>query len=97
MGWVWVLIPLTFILLWPINEWIEFKKKQVKLGASTSDLEQRVDTQQQELLHALRRIENLESIVANEVFEDFEDQKHVIIGEPSDAERIERLSRRLRI
>ena len=48
MDW-WVLIPIAAILVGAFSEWLDFKKKQAKLGSSTKELENTVAEQQQAL------------------------------------------------
>ena len=75
-AWIWILIPLTAILMGGFKEWLKFKSKQDKLGTSTHELEGTV----RELLEALersekqraaltRRLENLETIVTSETWD----------------------------
>ena len=83
-SWIWVLIPLTAILMGGFKEWLKFKQKQDKLGASTDELEEEIrglektlherDERQQALE---RRIQNLETIVTSEAWDALVD------GEPS--------------
>jgi len=65
----WVLIPIAGILAGAWSEWLKFKEKQSKLGASAETLEasfetlsKKLDEQNQELV---RRIQNLEAIVTS--------------------------------
>ena len=111
-AWIWVLIPLAGILMGAFSEWLKFKEKQVKLGTSTSELEKTVVVQQQALEAAQHRIENLEAIVTNQVWDALHDealpeaerqralaQARIQLDppdEPSDADRVARIARRLR-
>ena len=110
--WIWVLIPLAGILMGGFSEWLKFKAKQAKLGTSTSELGQTVVLQQQALEMAQRRIENLEAIVTSQMWDAVHDetlpeaerqraltQARLHLDppdEPSDAERIARMARRLK-
>ena len=111
-AWIWVLIPIVAILVGGFSEWLKFKEKQAKLGTSTSELEQTVAAQQQAMEAAQRRIENLEAIVTSQVWDAVHDetlpeaerqralaQARLQLDppdEPSDAERVARLARRLK-
>lgn len=72
-SWIWVLIPLAGILLAGFIEWLTFKRKQDKLGMSTSELEAELQAlrktirEREEREKALeRRLQNLETIVTSE-------------------------------
>ena len=111
-AWIWVLIPIVAILVGGFSEWLKFKEKQAKLGTSTSELEQTVAAQQQAMEAAQRRIQNLEAIVTSQVWDAVHDdtlpeaerqrdlaQARLQLDppdEPSDAERVARLARRLK-
>lgn len=111
-AWIWVLIPIVAILVGGFSEWLKFKEKQAKLGTSTSELEKTVVTQQQALEAAQRRIENLEAIVTSQVWDVMHDetlpeaerqralaQARIQLDppdEPSDADRVAQIARRLR-
>ena len=111
MPW-WVLIPIVAILVGAFTEWLSFKEKQAKLGTSTSELEKTVAVQQQALEAAQRRIENLEAIVTSQVWDVMHDealpeaerQRAVAKArlqldppdEPSDADRVAQIARRLK-
>ena len=111
-AWVWVLIPIAGILLGAFSEWLKFKEKQAKLGTSTSALEQTVATQQQALEAAQRRIQNLEAIVTSQMWDAVHDetlpeaerqralaQARLDLDppdEPSAADRVAQIARRLR-
>lgn len=107
-AWIWVLIPLAGILLGAFSEWLKFKEKQAKLGLSTSELEKTVAAQAQALETAQRRLENLEAIVTSQVWDTLHDEappraarEGALVSlepppdEPSDAERVARIARRL--
>ena len=111
-AWIWVLIPIVAILVGAFSEWLKFKEKQAKLGTSTSELEKTVVGQQQALETAQRRIQNLEAIVTSQVWDVMHDdtlpeaerqralsQARIQLDppdEPSDADRVAQLARRLR-
>jgi hypothetical protein len=107
---LWVLIlPIIAILVGGFSEWLKFREKQVKLGASTKDLEHTVAEQQKALDTATRRIQNLEAIVTSQLWDDVHDetmpeveqrrartQALLPLDEPDDdAERVARMARRL--
>ena len=111
-AWIWVLIPIVAILVGAFSEWLKFKEKQAKLGTSTSELEKTVVAQQEAMEAAQRRIQNLEAIVTSQVWDVMHDdtlpeaerqrtlsQARIQIDppdEPSDADRVAQLARRLR-
>ena len=111
MQW-WVLVPVIAILVGAFSEWLKFKEKQARLGTSTSELEQTVAAQQQALEAAQRRIENLEAIVTSQMWDAVHDETLPEVerqralaqarlhldppDEPSDAERVARMARRLK-
>lgn len=71
-AWIWVLIPLTAILMGGFKEWLAFKAKQDKLGTSTHELEAAVeqlqaalDASEEERAAMARRLQNLETIVTS--------------------------------
>ena len=106
------LIPIAGILLGAFSEWLKFKEKQAKLGTSASELEQAFAAQQQALETAQRRIENLEAIVTSQMWDTVHDetlpeaerqralaQARLQLDspdEPSDAERVAQMARRLK-
>ena len=111
-AWIWVLIPIVAILVGAFSEWLKFKEKQAKLGTSTNELEKTVAAQQEALAAAQRRLENLEAIVTNQVWDAMHDealpeaerqralaQARLALDppdEPSDADRVAQIARRLR-
>ncbi len=111
-AWIWILIPIAGILVGAFSEWLKFKEKQAKLGTSTSELEKTVVVQLQALEAAQRRIENLEAIVTSQVWDAMHDeampkaerqralaQARLQLeppDEPSDADRVAQIARRLR-
>lgn len=109
--WIWVLIPIAFILVGAFSEWLKFKGKQAKLGTSTAELEHKLSEQQHALEAAQRRIEHLEAIVTSQMWDTVHDETlpeaerrraltqariHLEPPEPSDAERVARMARRLK-
>jgi len=79
-AWVWVLIPITAILVGAFNEWLKFKAKQQQLGTSTFELEKTVAVWQQALEASekeratlQRRVQNLETIVTGEMWDALHD------------------------
>lgn len=111
-AWIWVLIPIVAILVGAFTEWLKFKEKQARLGTSTNELEKAVATQQDALEAAYRRIENLEAIVTSQVWDLMHDEAlpeaerqrararaRLALDppdEPSDADRVAQIARRLR-
>lgn len=111
-AWIWVLIPLAGILVGAFSEWLKFKEKQAKLGTSTNELERTVTAQQEALEAAHRRIQNLEAIVTSQVWDVMheealppaERQRALERArlqldppeEPSDADRVAQIAKRLR-
>jgi len=66
--WIWVLIPVTAIVMKTVREWLRFKATQRRLGASTSDLEREVAAMKQEREAMLDRLQNLEAIVVSQTW-----------------------------
>ena len=111
MAW-WVLIPVVAILVGAFSEWLKFKEKQAKIGTSTSELEKTVVAQKEALEAAQRRIENLEAIVTSQVWDVLHDealpeadrqraiaQARIQLEppeEPSNADRVAQIARRLK-
>ena len=110
-SWIWVLVALGGLLVGAFSEWLKFKEKQAKLGTSTAELEHNLSEQQHALEAAQRRIEHLEAIVTSQVWDTVHDETlpeaerqraltqariHLEPPEPSDAERIARMARRLK-
>lgn len=116
-AWIWVLIPITAILVGAFNEWLKFKARQQEIGTSTDELEQTVDTLREALADSeqarealVRRIENLEAIVTGELWDALHDEAQDarakeqalaearldLADEPTDAERVARMARRLK-
>ncbi len=119
-AWVWVLIPITAILVGAFNEWLKFKAKQQQLGTSTDELESTMTTlraqleaSEQERAALVRRIQNLETIVTSQLWDAMHDdtpgapEKERLLAEArlapeppedvADAERVERMARRLKV
>jgi uncharacterized protein YlxW (UPF0749 family) len=109
-SWIWVLIPLAAILMGAFKEWLQFKEKQDKLGASTTEIEEALHALEEELRRrdereqALeRRIQNLETIVTSETWDALVDGEAAppLSLEPPEQEgnlaaRTEQIARRLR-
>jgi hypothetical protein len=72
--WIWVLIPVTAIVMKTVREWLRFKATQRQLGASTSDLEQEVSTLKRERDAMLDRLQNLEAIVVSQTWDALNDK-----------------------
>lgn len=74
----WVLIPLAGIGVGAFKEWLKFKDKQARLGASTDELEVEVEKLQKQLKEndaALQqRIQHLEAIVTSQVWDTLHDE-----------------------
>ncbi len=111
-SWIWVLVALGGLLVGAFSEWLKFKEKQTKLGTSTAELEHKLSEQQHALEASQRRIEHLEAIVTSQMWDTVHDetlpeaerqraltQARLHLDppdEPSDAERIARMARRLK-
>lgn len=92
-AWIWVLIPLTAILMGGFKEWLKFKHKQDRIGTSARVLEDEVAALQQALADSeaeraqmQRRLENLETIVTSETWDalhggDASDEQAVLNGQ----------------
>lgn len=75
-AWIWVLIPITAILAGTIKEWFKFKSKQDRLGHSTHELEETVQTLRETLeaseaerRRLTERVQNLETIVTSQAWD----------------------------
>lgn len=64
-----VVVPPASMLFVAFMVWLKFKEKQAQIDTSTSELGQTVATQQKALEAAERRIQNLEAIVTNQVWD----------------------------
>ncbi len=93
-AWVWVLIPISFILVGAFNEWLKFKSKQTQLGTSASELEgtvndmaARLEKSEADRESLIRRVQNLETIVTSQMWDALHDdslepaQKDVALAE----------------
>lgn len=74
------LIPIFGILLAGYKEWLQFKSKQQELGASTQEVEatirrlrDRLNEVEQERDALVKRIQNLETIVTSEAWDQLAD------------------------
>ncbi len=79
-AWIWILIPLTAILMGGFKEWLKFKSKQDRLGTSARALEDEVGALKKALKESeaerqsvQRRLENLETIVTSEAWDALSD------------------------
>jgi len=80
-AWIWVLIPITAILVGAFNEWLKFKSKQTKIGTSTSELESsvaklehRLQSSEEDRNTLIRRVQNLETIVTSQMWDALNDE-----------------------
>jgi len=73
-AWIWVLIPVTAIVMKTVREWLRFKATQRKHGASTSDLEQEVAALKRERDAMLDRLQNLEAVVVSQTWDVLHDK-----------------------
>lgn len=113
MAWIWVLIPITALLVGAFSEWLKFREKQQQLGASADELEARVAALENEREHIRRRLQNLEAIVTSQMWDVMHDdtlsgaEKERALAaaragldlpaEEPDAARVEAMARRLRL
>jgi len=67
--WVWVLIPVTAIVMKTVREWLRFKATQRQLGVSTGDLEREVAVLKKDREAMLDRLQNLEAIVVSQTWD----------------------------
>jgi hypothetical protein len=72
--WIWVLIPVTAIVMKTVREWLRLKAIQRRLGTSTSELEQEVAALKQERGVILDRLQNLEAIVVSQTWDVLHDK-----------------------
>ncbi len=105
------LIPLAGIGLAAFSQWLKFKEKQAKLGASTDALEKEMKalkasiSEKDEALN--KRIQNLETIVTSQVWDAINSENVNLPPpllddilppakeEPSDTQRAEQIAKRL--
>jgi hypothetical protein len=73
-AWIWVLIPITAIVMKSFREWLRFKATQRQLGASTAELEREVTALQKTNESLLERIQNLEAIVVSQTWDALNDR-----------------------
>ena len=103
MSWIWVLVPLAVfglpVLAKGFSEWLEFKRTQASLGASSIELEGRIGRSEEALEAAERRIEHLEAIVVSQVWDQPQVEappSRISLEEPVDVrEATARIARRL--
>jgi uncharacterized protein YlxW (UPF0749 family) len=81
------LIPIFGILLAGYKEWLQFKSKQQELGASTQEVEatiqrlrNRLDEVEQEREALIKRVQNLETIVTSEAWDQRSDRDDGALG-----------------
>lgn len=112
MPFVWVLIPLTMFGVGAFLEWLKFKEKQAKLGASTDELVKEVKSLKESIAEKDRemtkRLQNLETIVTSQVWDAINAEKenlppHLLDQvaplekeEVSDTQKAEEIARRLK-
>lgn len=71
---LWVLIPITAILMKGFREWLRFAATQRRLGTSTTELEKEV-TELRRTNQALgERLQNLEAIVVSQTWDALHDR-----------------------
>jgi hypothetical protein len=68
-AWIWVLIPLTAIVMKTFREFIRFKATQRELGTSTGELERQVAELKKVNALLADRVENLEAIVVSQTWD----------------------------
>src|SRR5262245_54301194 len=73
-SWIWVLIPVTAIVMKTVREWLRFKATQRQLGVSTGELEQEVAALKKEREAMLDRLQNLETIVVSQTWDAVHDK-----------------------
>ena len=70
---IWVLIPIAAIAAGAFSEWMKFKAKQQKLGASTEELEAALESIKAELKNHQagleQRVANLETIITSQTWD----------------------------
>jgi peptidoglycan hydrolase CwlO-like protein len=73
---LWILIPLAGIALGGFSEWLKFKSKQERLGASThelegtvADLREALEDSEAKRRRLTERVQNLETIVTSEAWD----------------------------
>lgn len=74
LTWIWILIPLTAIVMKGFREWLRFKATQRQLGVSTVELEREVTALQKTNESLLDRIQNLEAIVVSQTWDALNDR-----------------------
>lgn len=102
----WILIPIAGIAAGAWKEWLKFKAEQSNLGDSTKELEREVKQLTQQLnsekAALTQRIQNLEAIVTSVDWDSqlalpaTEPLLTIEPEEPSDAEQIARLAKKVR-
>jgi chromosome segregation ATPase len=113
MHWLWILIPLAGIALAGFAEWLKFKRSTTSIGESTIELsasvealKEEIEELRQERSRLVQRIQNLETIVTSETWEDLSTDPQLArsklpeLPKSEDEDKVEdraaRLARRLR-
>lgn len=68
-AWIWVLIPITAIVMKTFREFIRFRATQSRLGTSTHELERQVADLKKTNSQLVDRIESLEAIVVSQTWD----------------------------
>ena len=91
----WILIPIAGILFGAFKEWLNFKEKQLKLGESTRELEDKVEALANALASSetdkatlLNRIQNLETIVTSQAWDVLVDEEKTAASKKLEVEAI---------
>jgi hypothetical protein len=71
--WIWMLIPLTAIVMKGFREWLRFKATQRQLGTSTNELEREVVDLKRTNEDLAERLQNLETIVVSQTWDALHD------------------------
>jgi predicted mannosyl-3-phosphoglycerate phosphatase (HAD superfamily) len=74
-AWVWVLIPVTAIVMKTIREFLRFKATQRELGTSTDELEREVAGLKRTNATLADRLQNLEAIVVSQTWDALHDPR----------------------
>jgi hypothetical protein len=106
---MWVLIPIAFIIMGGWSEWLKFKEKQIKLGASAESLESEFEKMSARLekqnATLIERVKNLEAIVTSPDWDQLTDSPalqaaaprlEIESQEPTDADEATRIARKIR-
>ncbi len=103
MGFVWVLIPIAAICAGAFSEWLKFKKAQIEstanLTGEVGDLSDRLIEMDRERQNLVERIQNLETIVTSQMYDEVvEPEGRIKLDEDDlpEKEQITRIARRIR-